>query len=215
MPSAGLWGPPFCLEPVSTLDADVLVSFKRDPGSLLISPQPLFDYLRRRGCEVKGKYIVIGEWPVQFLPPTGPLAEEALVQAVSREVSGEPVRVFTAEHLAAIAVQAGLAKDKARLLRFVESGVLDASKFEELVIRHGLTDAWQRFGRQFLGDAPGPSTFKRFSRASGSSAETSRRFRSRRSCVCWTSCANGNWPSVPFRKRIILRFTQINTDSGA
>ena len=154
MPSAGLWGPPFCLEPVSTLDADVLVSFKRDPGSLLISPQPLFDYLRRRGCEVKGKYIVIGEWPVQFLPPTGPLAEEALMQAVSQEVSGEPVRVFTAEHLAAIAVQAGLAKDKARLLQFVESGVLDASKLAELIIRHGLTDAWQRFGRQFLGDAP-------------------------------------------------------------
>jgi hypothetical protein len=69
-------------------------------------------------------------------------------------VSGEPVRVLTAEHLAAMALQAGRAKDKARLLQFVESGVLDASKFEELVIRHGLTDAWQRFGRQFLGDAP-------------------------------------------------------------
>lgn len=79
--------------------------------------------------------------------------EEALDKAVSGEVGGSPVRVFSAEHLAAIALQTGRAKDKARLLQFVESGVLDASKFEQLVIRHGLADDWEKFGRQFLGDA--------------------------------------------------------------
>ena len=148
----GAVGATFYLEPVATLDVDVFVAFKSEPGSLLISPQPLFDYLRGRGCEVKGEYIIIGEWPVQFLPPTSPLVEEALQQAITREVGGAPVRVFTAEHLAAIALQTGRAKDKARLLQFVESGTLDASRFEALVTRHGLTDAWQRFGRQFLGD---------------------------------------------------------------
>ncbi len=149
----GAVGATFYLEPMSTLDVDVFVAFKSEPGSFLISPQPLFDYLRGRGCEVKGEYIVIGEWPVQFLTPTSPLVEEALDQAISREVAGTPVRVFTAEHLAAIALQTGRATDKARLLQFVESGVLHAPMFEEIVTRHGLADAWQRFGRQFLGDA--------------------------------------------------------------
>jgi hypothetical protein len=149
----GAVGATFYLEPVATLDVDVFVAFKSDPGSFLISPQPLFDYLLARGCRVKGEYIVIGEWPVQFLPPTSPLVEEALDKAVSGEVGGSPVRVFSAEHLAAIALQTGRAKDKARLLQFVESGVLDASKFEQLVIRHGLADDWEKFGRQFLGDA--------------------------------------------------------------
>ena len=63
-------------------------------------------------------------------------------------------RVFTAEHLAAIALQTGRAKDKARLLQFIESAALDAARFQALLTRHGLMDAWQRFERQFLSDAP-------------------------------------------------------------
>jgi hypothetical protein len=80
--------------------------------------------------------------------------EEALAQAVETDVEGTPARVFTAEHLAAIALQVGRAKDKARLLQFIESGVLDAPRFQSILARHGLADAWQKFERQFLSDAP-------------------------------------------------------------
>ena len=76
--------------------------------------------------------------------------EEALLQAVEAEVEGTPARVFTAEHLAAIALQTGRAKDKARLLQFIESGALDAARFQAILARHELVDAWQRFQRQFL-----------------------------------------------------------------
>lgn len=64
---------------------------------------------------MEGEYIVIGGWPVQFLPPTTPLAEEALRNAVETDVQGISVRVCSAEHLAAIALQTGRAKDKVRL----------------------------------------------------------------------------------------------------
>jgi hypothetical protein len=60
----------------------------------------------------------------------------------------------SAEHLAAIALQTGRAKDKARLLQFVEAGVLDAARFQAILARHGLVAAWQKFERQFLSDAP-------------------------------------------------------------
>ncbi len=150
----GAVGATFYLEPVATLDVDIFITFQPEPGSLIISPKPIFDYLKARGCTMEGEYIVIGGWPVRFLPPTGPLVEEALVQAVEIDVEGTPARVFTAEHLAAIALQTGRAKDKARLLQFIESAALDAGSFQAILARHGLVEAWQKFERQFLSDAP-------------------------------------------------------------
>ncbi len=146
----GAVGATFYLEPVSTLDVDVFVSFKPETGSRIVSPQPIFDYFKARGCAMEGEYIVIAGWPVQILPPTSPLVEEALGQAVARDIGGGMARVFTAEHLAAIALQTGRAKDKSRLLQFVEAGVLDKSRFAEIVARHGLLPAWNRFQEQFL-----------------------------------------------------------------
>lgn len=150
----GAVGATFHLEPVSTLDVDIFVSFRTEPGSLLISPRPIYDYLTARGYAVEGEYILIAGWPVQFLPPTGPLAEEALAKAAVHDVAGVPARVFTAEHLAAIALQTGRAKDKARLLQFIESGTLDAATFQDILTRHSLTERWAQFQRQFLSDTP-------------------------------------------------------------
>ena len=53
-----------------------------------------------------------------------------------------------------IALQVGRAKDKARLLQFIESGVLDPERFQAILARHQLTEAWQMFRRQFLTDTP-------------------------------------------------------------
>jgi hypothetical protein len=150
----GAVGATFHLEPVATLDVDIFVSFRTEPGSLLISPRPIYDYLTARGCTAEGEYLIIAGWPVQFLPPTGPLAEEALGKAVVHDVAGVPARVFTAEHLAAIALQTGRAKDKARLLQFIESGTLDAASFQDILTRHALTERWARFQQQFLFDTP-------------------------------------------------------------
>src|SRR5437870_1725203 len=100
----GAVGATFYLEPVATLDVDIFVAFRHDPGQLLVSPQPILDYLTARGGVLDREYVVIAGWPVQFLPPTSPLVEEALVQAVTVDVDGIPARVFTAEHLAAIAL---------------------------------------------------------------------------------------------------------------
>jgi len=119
----------FYLEPVATLDVDVFVAFGAEPA-------------------------MIGGWPVQFLPPATPLVEEALAHARKIDVDGVPARVFSAEHLAAIALQTGRAKDKARLLQFLEEGALDGPRFQEIVQRYGLVDAWTRFERQFISDKP-------------------------------------------------------------
>lgn len=146
----GAVGATFYLEPVATLDVDIFVGFKQQPRQVLVSPRPIFDYLTARGGVVEGEYIVLAGWPIQFLPATSLLVEEALAEAVTVDVEGTPARVFTAEHLAAIALQTGRAKDHARLLQFIEAAAINAERFQGLVRRHGLLDRWQTFERRFL-----------------------------------------------------------------
>ncbi len=146
----GAVGATFYLEPAATFDVDIFVTFAQEPGSLLLNPQPIYSYLAARGHRMEGEYAVISGTPVQFLPAAGPLAEEGLEQAVVHLVGGVQARVFTAEHLAAMALQTGRSKDKARLLQFIEDGVLDSEKFELLLSRHDLLTKWRQFERQFL-----------------------------------------------------------------
>ena len=73
-----------------------------------------------------------------------------MAAAVEKDVEGTPARVFTAEHIAAIALETGRAKDKARVLQFIEAGVLDLEGLREVLRRHGLIGDWKKFERQFL-----------------------------------------------------------------
>ncbi len=64
--------------------------------------------------------------------------------------SGILTRVFTAEHLAVICLQAGRPKDHDRILRFVEAGILDSNRFERILENHQLMNAWQSFHERYL-----------------------------------------------------------------
>ena len=57
---------------------------------------------------------------------------------------------MSAEHLMAIAVQTGRVKDHARLVAFVESGVADRARLDDILSRHRLDAAWQRFKSRYL-----------------------------------------------------------------
>jgi hypothetical protein len=64
---------------------------------------------------------------------------------VERDVNGAAIRVFTAEHLAAICLQVGRSRDHDRVLRFLEAGVLNAEKFDTILRRHELLEKWSKF----------------------------------------------------------------------
>lgn len=146
----GAVGATFYLEPAATLDVDIFVSLPKTRGGSLLTLTPIYDYLTQRGHKTEGEYVVIGSWPVQFLPPSNALGEEALAQAVETEVEGVKTWVMTAEHLVALALQTGRAKDFSRLLQFVESGVLNADRLDVILKRHGLLAKWEQFGNKFL-----------------------------------------------------------------
>lgn len=150
----GAVGATFYVEPMATMDVDVFVLFRQSPDDSLISLTPIYDYLKAKGCKAKGEYILIGGWPVQFLPPANPLIDEAVVEAVETDVEGVTTRIMTAEHLVVIALQLGRAKDHARILQFIEAGCLNNARLQTILVRHGLEDAWTRFRSRFLEDSP-------------------------------------------------------------
>lgn len=135
----------------STDDVDVYVVLNPLPGRMLVSLDPVYEYLEARGCrlDIEG-YSVIAGWKVQFLPADKPLLKEALRESVEKHVEQLPVSVFTLEHLAAIALQLGRPKDKIRLPRFLGSEDFQESRFSEILERHGLSDKWQKFKREVL-----------------------------------------------------------------
>jgi hypothetical protein len=143
----GAIGATFYLEPAATFDIDVFVSLKNAPGSALISLAPIYDYLTQppRSCKIENEYVIIEGWQVQFLPPGDALGEEALAQAIETDVDEVKTRVMTAEHLVALALQLGRAKDKIRITQFLASGALDDGKLNQIITRHGLLAKWREF----------------------------------------------------------------------
>jgi hypothetical protein len=146
----GAVGAIFWLEPFTTKDLDVFVALPTTAGGSLLTLGPIYEYLLAKGHAPQGQFILIEGWAVEFVPPGTPLVEEALEKAVQRDVNGVITRVFTAEHLAAICLQVGRAKDHDRVMRFLEVGVLDASRFESILQSHNLNDTWNRFQKTHL-----------------------------------------------------------------
>jgi hypothetical protein len=148
----GAVGATFYLEPLATADIDIFVMLPTTPESSLVSLAPIYDYLTARGCRAEGERIVVGDWPVQFLPAHGELEQEALAQAVETEVEGVRTWVLGAEHLVAIALKTGRAKDHARIVQFLEQDALDADKLNRILRRHELVGKWEKFERKYLGE---------------------------------------------------------------
>jgi hypothetical protein len=143
-------GATFYLEPSATLDIDIFVALISPQGSPLLTLGPVYEYLQSRGYKAEREHVLIEGWPVQYLPASGALEQEGIEQAIETEVEGVRPRVMTAEHLVAIALRTGRAKDFARILQFVESGVLDAAKLDAVLKRHGLVEKWEEFEVKFL-----------------------------------------------------------------
>jgi hypothetical protein len=148
----GAVGATFYLEPAATLDVDIFVVLPVQAGSSILSLGSIYEYLTARGCKIQGEHVLIGTWPVQFLPPADKLENEALLEAREVKAEGVSTWVMTAEHLAAIALKTGRPKDFNRILQFLEQDALDKDRFEQIVTKHELTAKWQQFREKYLNE---------------------------------------------------------------
>ncbi len=140
----GAVGAIFYMEPFLTYDLDIFVLLPRTAGGLL-TLSPIYEALKRRGCEEEGECMLIDGMPVQFLPAYNPLLEEALAEARETRYAETTTRVLRPEHLAAIMIQTGRDKDRQRFSTFMEEAELDADYLRRVLERHQLTErfsAW-------------------------------------------------------------------------
>jgi hypothetical protein len=133
-------------EPVLTYDFDVIGVFPE--SGLLVDPSPVFEYLRNEGYVFgKDDRVDIEGIPVQFIPASKGLVEEALKNAVNVTISGVETRILTVEYLVAIMLQLNRPKDRAKIDLLInnEEVVLDASKLQSILTNYDLIPKWQRF----------------------------------------------------------------------
>lgn len=147
----GAIGASFYLEPTSSLDIDIFISFEKMGGHPLAPLQPIYDYLKPMGGAPKGEHILLKGWLIQFLPTEDVLNKEALAAAVETEVRGVKTWVMTAEYLIAIALKLGRKKDEARVERFVQIGNYDQNNLDDILRRYNLLAKWKEISDKYMG----------------------------------------------------------------
>lgn len=138
----GAIGLVYYTEPAMTYDLDVFCYLPQDGA--LIDMGPLYSHLLELGYESKEEHVIIEGIPVQFLPPTTNLVEEALENAIEINVEGVATRILSYEHLLAIMVETGRPKDRARIVLALASREPDERVLEDILGRHELLEKWGR-----------------------------------------------------------------------
>ena len=148
----GAVGAAFYVEVVRTADVDVFVPIHQEPGRMIVTLDPFKEYLEARGYQMKKEYWEIEGTLVQFMPIEGDLLlAEAISQPQEFDVEGVRTFVFSAEHLVAIALKVCRPdKDVPRIQQFIREKALDMDRFLEVLQRHQLMDAWNRFQKKYL-----------------------------------------------------------------
>ena len=139
----------FYTEPIATEDIDTFVSI-RSSGNILMEFQPMFDYLKKRGYEIKAEHVYIEGFPVQFLPVSKDLIDEAVSEANEFQLSGGTiVRVMSPEHLTAIMLDTGRVKDYLRIGIFLQHDVVNTDELNRILEKHNLAQKWRENSYRF------------------------------------------------------------------
>lgn len=119
------------------------------PSKCLRNNPQLRSLAERRYTERRDEGIVIGAWPVQFLPVASELDAEALDHALDEVIRvGQEdevrTRILRPEHLVAIAFKIGRPKNYFRIAQFLETGAVHTASLCAVLDRHGLRQLWQK-----------------------------------------------------------------------
>ena len=133
----------FYAEPVVTEDLDTFILFNQSSGGIL-TMTPIYDFLKQRGATEEGEHLWLAGTLVQLIPAYDALTEEAVREAVGRTVSQTPTRVMRVEHLIAIALKTGRAKDRARIALLMEEANVDQALLQAILLRHDLQSRWEK-----------------------------------------------------------------------
>ncbi len=133
----------YYLEPIDTVDLDIFVQLEVS-GSELSILAPLYEYLSARGYKARDEFVEIEGMPVQFLPVFNPLTEEAVAKAQKIKYARVLTFITRPEHLVAIMLDTGRAKDYLRIAMFLEQDAVNLRSLMPVLRRHGLAEKWKQ-----------------------------------------------------------------------
>lgn len=133
----------FYAEAVVTEDLDAFVLLKTEGG--LVSLTPIYDFLKQRGATEEREHLWLAGTLVQLIPSYDTLTEEAIREAVTKTVGKTQTRVMRVEHLIAIALKTGRAKDFTRIALLLEEADVNETLLRDLLSRHNLAARWEKF----------------------------------------------------------------------
>ena len=133
-------------EPISTIDLDIFFLLDRrvDPGEILTMSE-IYDYARSKSFSFDHEFINLYGWLVQFVESTNnALWSEAIDNAQPIKIGSFDVPVIGPYYLAAMWLLAGRQKDYQKIALFFDNGLIEKSKFEDIVLKYDLGVKWDR-----------------------------------------------------------------------
>jgi len=132
-------------EPISTIDLDIFFFLTEKTASPILSLNAIYDYAKARGFSFDHEFISIHGWLVQFVEAShSSLWTEAIEKADMIKIDDLDVSVIGKEHLVAMWLLAGRAKDYQKITMFCEAGFLDKVKLLDILKRHDLMSKWNK-----------------------------------------------------------------------
>lgn len=140
-------------EPISTIDLDIFFLLKEKSDSLILSLDKIYEYARQNGFSFDHEFINIHGWLVQFVEAShNDLWKEAIETADSFKIGDSEVFVIGCEHLVAMWLFAGRAKDYQKVAIFWEADILDEQKLVDILEKHGLISKWNKEKWRFINE---------------------------------------------------------------
>ncbi len=140
-------------EPISTIDLDIFFILKEKSDNLILSLDKIYEYARHNGFSFDHEFINIHGWLVQFVEASqNDLWKEAIENADSFKIGNSKVSVIGCEHLAAMWLFAGRAKDYQKIAIFWEAEILDEQKMFDILEKHGLISKWNKEKWRFVNE---------------------------------------------------------------
>ena len=135
----------FYAEAVLTEDLDAFILIAPPFPGRLVTLTPIYDFLKQRGATEEREHLWLAGTLVQVIPAFDALTEEAVREAVEKQVGQTTTRVMRVEHLIAIALKTGRAKDYTRVALLLEEAEIDETRLRDIVARHQLQGRWEKY----------------------------------------------------------------------
>ena len=132
-------------EPISTIDLDIFFFLREKNDSPILSLSAIYEFAKQKGFSFDHEFVNIHGWLVQFVEAShSALWTEAVKNADTIKIGNFDAKVIDKEHLVAMWLYAGRAKDYQKIAMFCEADFLDEAKISGIFKKHDLTAKWNK-----------------------------------------------------------------------